>query len=107
MKIEILYFTGCPNHQPAVNRVRAVLAREGAIADITEVEVDSPAAAQQLHFLGSPTIRINGLDIEPAARTSQSIGWSCRTYLHQGKQAGLPPEEWIQAAIREATKRAP
>jgi len=107
VRIEILYFSGCPNHQPAVNRVRAVLAREGEFADLTEVEVPNPAAAQRLRFLGSPTIRINGLDIEKSARRSQFIGWSCRTYNHQGQQLGLPPEEWIQAAIHEAKRQVP
>jgi hypothetical protein len=102
MKVEVLYFAGCPNHLPALNRVREVLAKEAASAEVTEIEVESAASAERLQFLGSPTIRINGLDIEQAARSSRSIGWMCRTYTHHGEHVAVPPTEWIEAAVREA-----
>jgi hypothetical protein len=97
MKIEILYFPGCPNHEPAVRRVRDVAAREGLSAEILEIDVSDERTAKAMGFLGSPTIRINGLDIEPAARGAQPSGLSCRRY-----PGGLPPEEMIRAAIAEA-----
>src|SRR5712691_8602010 len=68
MKVDILYFSGCPNHVPAVDRVREVLKQEGTPADMVEVEVKDAATAQQVGFLGSPTIRVDGQDVEPAAR---------------------------------------
>lgn len=102
MKVEVLYFSGCPNRLSAVERMRAVLEREGVTADVTEVEVRDISSAERLRFPGSPTILINGLDIEPAARFSHGIGWMCRTYIHEGYLTGIPPEEWIQAAVREA-----
>jgi hypothetical protein len=105
MKVEILYFAGCPNHLPALNRVREVLAKEAACAEVIEIEVESAASAERLQFRGSPTIRIDGLDIERTARSSRSIGWMCRTYTHHGEQVGVPPTEWIQAAVREAKEQ--
>ena len=97
MKLEILYLPGCPNHEPAVRRIRDVASREGLAAEILEIDVTDEGMATALGFLGSPTIRINGLDIEPAARGAQPSGLSCRRY-----PGGLPSEEMIRAAIAEA-----
>jgi hypothetical protein len=102
MKVEILYFSGCPNHLPAVDRVREVLQQEGTPADMVEVEVKDAAAAQQAGFLGSPTIRVDGQDVEPAARAAGVFGMMCRTYVEGGRRSGVPSPEWIRAAVREA-----
>jgi hypothetical protein len=105
MKIEILYFSGCPNHAPAVDRVREVLAQEGTPAEMVEVEVKDAATAQQVGFLGSPSIRVDGQDVEAAARAVRAFGTMCRTYNDGGQRAGVPPPEWIRAAVREAKGR--
>ena len=97
MKIEILYFEGCPNHLPAAARVRAILQQDGIQAEVAEVEIATEQAAREAAFPGSPTIRVNGIDIEPAARNRQSAGLACRCY-----PGGIPDEEMIRAAIREA-----
>ena len=102
LKVEILYFPGCPNHAPAVTRVREVLVQEGADAAISEVEIHDADAAQNVGFLGSPTIRINGRDVEPGAGSVAAFGMSCRTYVSGGQRAGIPPQEWIRAAVQEA-----
>jgi hypothetical protein len=102
MKVEILYFRGCPNHAPAVDRVREVLEQEGAPADVVEVEVKDGPTAQEMGFVGSPTIRIDGRDIEPAARQAGAFGFGCRIYADEGKRAGIPPAAWIRAALKEA-----
>jgi hypothetical protein len=97
MKIEVLYLRNCPNHVPTMDRLRTVLSQEGLPADITEIEVKDPAAAKELGFVGSPTVRVDGLDIEPDCRTGTVTGFACRRYA-----GGLPSEELIRAAIREA-----
>ena len=98
MRIEILFFHGCPNHASAVELVRDVVAELGVHADVVEVELVDPADAGRLRFLGSPTIQVNGADVEPAARDRTDFGFSCRTY--DGK--GLPPRDLVAAAVREA-----
>jgi hypothetical protein len=105
MKIEVLYFSGCPNHVPTVDRVREVLEQEGMPADMVEVEVTDPAIAQQIGFLGSPSIRVDGQDVEHAARSARGFGIMCRTYTDGGRRAGVPPPQWIRAAVREAKER--
>jgi hypothetical protein len=64
MRIEVLYFEDCPNYLPALDRLRAVLREEGMNVDVVEVEVRDESAAKRLRFIGWPTIRINGLDID-------------------------------------------
>ena len=105
MKVEVLYFAGCPNHAPAVTRVREMLEQERTPAAIIEIEVKDAATAQRVGFLGSPTIRVEGQDIEPSARASRAFGLTCRTYVDGGQRAGVPPSEWIRAALREAKGR--
>jgi hypothetical protein len=99
MRIEVLFFKGCPNYAPAVERLRTVLHQEGLPPHLESVDVSDPAAAKALGFIGSPTIRIDGMDIEPEARAAKETGLACRRYA-----GGLPSEEMIRAAIREAGK---
>jgi hypothetical protein len=89
MKIEVLYFDGCPNHKPSLERVRQVLAEEGLFAEVLEVNVSEPSIAQKVGFLGSPSIRVNGLDVEPEARSERAYGMMCRTYAVNGRREGL------------------
>ena len=67
MKVEILYFSGCPNYHPAVARLSDILRQEAASAELVEVEIKDADTAQVMGFLGSPSIRINGRDVEPTA----------------------------------------
>jgi hypothetical protein len=104
VKIEVLFFKGCPNHQLAVDQVLQVLRTEGVDARVEELEVTNSAMAQELCFLGSPSIRIDGLDVEPEARGVQGFGFGCRTYSDSaGRRSGLPPIRLIQQALIEAS----
>lgn len=101
MKVEVLYFPGCPNHVPTVERVRETLDRMGRHDQIREIEVDSQHQAEATAFLGSPSVRINGIDIEPSARGVKAFGLTCRTYIEDGTRTGLPGRELISAAVAE------
>ncbi len=101
MKVEVLYFEGCPNHAPTVERVREALQSENETADVQEIEVRTQGEAESLGFLGSPSVRINGFDIEPEARSLKSYGLSCRTYLSGPTRSGVPSSELIRLALNE------
>jgi hypothetical protein len=88
MKIEVLFLEGCPHYRPAVERLKSVLQQEGVDAKVSEIEVKDESAAKKLSFFGSPTIRINGLDIEADLRNVNATGFACRRYT-----GGLPSEE--------------
>jgi MerT mercuric transport protein len=101
MKVEVLYFDGCPNHKPAVERLRQLLGEEGVSAEVVEVNVSDESIARKVGFLGSPSIRVNGLDVEPEARAAREYGMMCRTYALNGRREGLPSREMLRQAIRE------
>jgi mercuric ion transport protein len=107
MKIEVLYFDECPNHGRTVDRVKEALRYEAQSADVVEVNVRDNATAQSLKFPGSPTVRIDGRDIEPTARSSKQFGLMCRTYSDAGKQVRIPPLDLIRTALREAANPQP
>ena len=107
MKIEVLYFEGCPNHLPTVERVREALHKMGQHDEIREIEVDSQDKAEATAFLGSPSVRINGVDIEPSARGARAFGLTCRTYIDGATRTGLPSHELISAAIAEQIDASP
>jgi hypothetical protein len=102
MKVSILYFEGCPNHVPAMEMVQQVLTRERIEAQIVPLDVPDVETAKKLRFLGSPSIRVNGVDIEPSRQDDPPF-FGCRTYTVQGKTVGVPPEEWISEAVRAAS----
>lgn len=101
MKIEVLYVPGCPHHPSAVDQLRSVLAAEGVSAEIQEVVIRDAQAAEEYHFRGSPTIRIDGRDIAGESKAPPSVALACRIYPG-ATQAGVPPLEMMQRAVREA-----
>lgn len=98
-RIEILYFDGCPNHEAFVPHLRDLLARHNLVADVTNTRVDSDEEAQHLGFLGSPTVRVNGRDVDPSAGTRTGYGVQCRLYRVHDGVTGTPPDAWILAAL--------
>ncbi len=100
MLIEVLYVPGCPNHQPAMQRLKQALRSESVAAPIQEIAVRDEATAYSLRFPGSPTVRINGVDPEP--NEQQSFGLTCRLYS-DGR--GVPSQELLQGAVAAAKSK--
>ena len=98
--IEVLYFDGCPNHESFVPHLRAALDTAGMDGPIHERAVESDADAQRQHFLGSPTLRIDGVDVDPTAAQRTDYGLQCRLYPTEDGLRGTPPDEWILAALQ-------
>jgi len=107
MKIEVLYFDQCPNYIPTLQRVKEALRQNGVTAELVEVNVRDEATAQSVRFLGSPTVQIDGIDVEATARSSKDFGMMCRTYGDSGKRVGIPPIDLIRAALRETAGGKP
>jgi hypothetical protein len=98
-RIEYLYIDDCPSHPEALELLRDVLAERGVDAPIEVREVHSDDEAVALSFPGSPTIRIDGHDVDPTgASTPPSL--SCRIYrLADGRVTPLPTREQIETAL--------
>ena len=107
MEVEVLYFEGCPNHLPTLERIKEVLQEEGCDAEIREILVADVETAHSVRFLGSPTIRINGSDIEPAAQERSDFGLMCRRYglMCRRHSDGIPPHKLIRDAVRSGFKQ--
>jgi hypothetical protein len=105
MRFEVFYFDGCVNHRLAVEQVQEVLREEGLEAEVVEIKASDRAAAQAFGFLGSPTVRVDGLDVEALARSSQAFGMTCRTYLDGSQRRAVPPRSLIREAVREAISK--
>jgi hypothetical protein len=98
--IEVLYFDGCPSHErllPTVERLASDVR-----AEVTVRRVASPEEAEAERFLGSPTVRVDGADVEPGAPARTDFGMKCRLFRFDGGQSPTPPEEWIRAALTRA-----
>ena len=95
--VEVLYFEGCPGHEQVLPRVRELADAHGA--ELLVRPVESPEAAEQERFLGSPTIRVDGRDVDPGAAERTDYGLKCRIYRHGGTQSAFPPDAWLVAAF--------
>lgn len=103
MTLELLYLPGCPNHGATASLVRSVLQAEGLNAELNEIPVVDPEQAQAVGSPGSPTLLVNGRDVETGSPSQ--VGFACRTYLVEGMPLGVPPRSWIEHAIRRAKKQ--
>ncbi len=102
MKIRVFHFRGCPNHRPVVEMARRLVAEHGLDAVVEEVDVFPDDVARQ-RFLGSPTVQVDGTDIEPAARERSDYAMSCRVYATPDR---LPSEQMLLEALGVKASRS-
>lgn len=98
--VEILYFDGCPNHEATRAMVERVSGELGLEPQLLLVEVPDQDAAGRLRFLGSPTVRVGGRDIDPHAEELDRYVFACRVYRTDAGLAGQPDERWFRDALR-------
>ena len=101
LDIEFLWFEGCPNHVAARRLLREALEETGVEAIIRELQVHDDAEAQALHFVGSPSIRVNGRDVD-ADGAAPPYGMACRVYATAAGPRGVPDKEVLTRALRGA-----
>ena len=97
LTLELLYFDGCPNHEQLLPSVEQLAAQSGATLRLRRIE--NLEAAERERFLGSPTVRVNGVDVDPTAATRSDFGLKCRIYRTEAGTSPLPPECWIRVAL--------
>ena len=101
-RVEILYFDGCPNHERARELVERVAAELSIESEVELVRVDDTEGAAELRFLGSPTVRVDGRDVEPGADERHEFVLSCRVYRSEQGFSGQPDEAWLRDSLRKA-----
>ena len=98
LKIEILYFESCPSYKKAILNVKAALKEENIQADLRLIEVATAEKAEKVGFQGSPSIRINGKDMEGR---DEGYSFSCRLYNVNGKPETAPSKEYIEEKLQQ------
>lgn len=98
VKLEVLYFDGCPGHERLLPSLRELAAEHGVALEQRRIEtVDD---AERARFLGSPSVRVNDVDVEPGAQARTDFGLKCRVYRSPDGQSGLPQRQWIERGLK-------
>lgn len=106
MQIEFLWFDDCPNHDRARALLLELMAERGIETEIEDVDVSDLATGERVQFPGSPTIRVDGVDVEPGYLDSGDYTPRCRLYATADGLRGLPEREWVGAALDRAATAA-
>jgi hypothetical protein len=101
MTLDVLYFDGCPGHERLLPSLRALADAHGVALQLRSIE--SIEDAEREGFLGSPSVRVNGVDVEPGAHERRDFGLKCRLYRAAAGHSGQPQREWIEHALRRRT----
>jgi hypothetical protein len=98
-RIEVLYFDRRPSTDAFLPRLRDLLAQLGATDRLELRRVETIGDAERERFLGSPSVRVDGYDIEPGADERTDYGLKCRLYRTGSGMRGEPPTDWVLAAL--------
>ena len=103
MRVSFFYYEECPSHEQALERLREVMAEEGISSEVEVFEVETEDQAREFRFVGSPTIRVDGQDIDPPNDSQYVL--TCRAYLLEDDRISpLPSREMIRRALRSVAE---
>ena len=100
--VEVLITPDCPHRDAAIALTRRVCDQLGGHAEARVIEVPDQPAAERLRFPGSPTIRVDGRDIEPGAEWNVEVVYGCRLYQGPHSFHGLPEAALLRRALQDA-----
>ncbi|MEN3000499.1 MAG: hypothetical protein ABDI19_01500 [Armatimonadota bacterium] len=101
MRVELLYYPECPSHERALELLQEALCAEGVKASIKIIRIETPEQAEAYRFIGSPTIRIEGIEVDPHPELPYRL--TCRTFVHEdGRLSPLPSLTMLRQVIRQA-----
>lgn len=99
-KIEFLYWEDCPSHPQAWALLQEAMAEAGVDAPVAKIEVLTDEDAERLKFPGSPTIRVDGVDVDPAGAEQMGTALTCRVYVtEEGRYSPVPSKETLHKAL--------
>jgi len=122
MEIQLLYLLDCPWCVKTKGLIRESLKELGVKANVEEILIDTDEKAKKYRFAGSPSIRINGKDMQEEVLkglclpceelagitkgatdfVKQECRYGCRLYIYKGRQYPYPPKKMIKEAVRKA-----
>ncbi len=98
MTIEFLYFDGCPSYIKALANLKEVIAEENLKTELIITQINNPDEAENNKFFGSPSIRINGKDLEGR---EEDASFNCRIYTINGLMTGIPSINYIREKLTD------
>ena len=101
MLVEVLTFDGCPHGGAALALAQRVAAEAPCATEVRLLNVEMEQT-RALRFLGSPSIRVNGHDVEPGADSRHSYSFGCRLHATEDGLQPLPSEQWLRDALQMA-----
>jgi hypothetical protein len=103
-EIELFWWLGCPSWPRALEELRTAVLAVGLDPESIEVkEITTEEMAEREQFVGSPTIRIDGEDVQPPG-PDEPAGLTCRVYrLRDGRVSPTPDPEDVRDRLAEAT----
>jgi hypothetical protein len=103
MRVELLWWEGCPSYPEALEDLKRVLSEEGLDPDLVEMrEIVSDEQAEEERFFGSPTVRIDGEEAIPPGE-GDPLGLSCRVFrLRDGRPSPTPDVDDLRDAVRRS-----
>lgn len=106
--VEVLYFDGCPGIEAALESVKTAVSRcsHAEAVELRTVQVTDEESAHRLRFLGSPSVRVDGRDVEPEADKRSDFGVQCRVYSVDGRLRNTPARAWIERALGAQAEEA-
>lgn len=104
--IELLYVQACPHYPATLALVERVRAEFGIDTELRTSVIVDQAAAHQVGFPGSPTVRVDGRDVEPDSELATECLVGCRLYRLEHRFVGQPEERWIREALLQAVGRS-
>jgi len=98
--VELLWFSDCPNHHVVQTMLQVVVDQLAPGTPIVEIDATDPPVATALRFPGSPTVRIDGRDVDPSFVDPGDYTPRCRLYRTADGLRGIPERAWIEDALR-------
>ena len=99
-KVELLWFSDCPNRAAARALLQDVIANVAPDTPIRQIDATDPDTATAFRFPGSPTIRVDGRDVDPNYVDPGDYTPRCRLYRTVDGLRPLPERRWIEDALR-------
>jgi hypothetical protein len=103
--IEVLYVQDCPHYPATLALVERIRAEVGIDTELRTIVIVDQAAAEQARFPGSPTVRVDGHDVEPGSEPTTEYLVGCRLYRLEHRFAGQPADALVRAALLRAVGR--
>ena len=98
MKIEFYYFENCPSYEISLQNLKDVIKDSAVNAELDIIRIDSVEDAEKFTFQGSPSIKINGKDIEDR---NDTYSFNCRLYKIEGKLTGVLTKEYLLLKLKD------